>query len=163
MFTKYGIIPYAMLLIICVERFLHIGSHFSLRKWRCASFSCKIGGSGLIFLQNLKIGGGGLIFLENWWRRQGFDNITGGCSDMVWILGEACSLLFSFLHVAYSYLSSYCCLCRPLWSFQDSSHCCVLCFLQFIYFFCFQTSCLLLLLHTERLVVPYSYPRADFS
>ena len=33
-----------------------------------------------------KIGGGGLIFLENWRRRQGFGNITGGCSDMVWIL-----------------------------------------------------------------------------
>ena len=52
-----------MLLIICVERLLHIGSHFSLRKWRrrphiptklaaVASFSYKIGGSGLIFLQN---------------------------------------------------------------------------------------------------------------
>ena len=33
-----------------------------------------------------KIGGGGLIFLQNWRRRQGFGNITGGCSDMVWIL-----------------------------------------------------------------------------
>ena len=75
---------YTMLLIICVERFLHIGSHFSLRKWRqrphfptklaVASFSYKIGG--------------GLIFLQNWWRRQGFGNITGGCSDMVWILGK---------------------------------------------------------------------------
>ena len=43
-----------MLLIICVERLLHIGSHFSLRKWRqrphfptklaaAASFSNKIG------------------------------------------------------------------------------------------------------------------------
>ena len=31
-----------------------------------------------------KIGGGGLIFQQNW--RQGFGNITGGCSDMVWIL-----------------------------------------------------------------------------
>ena len=71
-----------MLLIICVERLLHIGSHFSLRKWRrwphfptklvaVASFSYKIGGSALIFQQN--------------WR-QGFGNITGGCSDMVWIL-----------------------------------------------------------------------------
>ena len=28
---------------------------------------------------------------------------------------------------AYSYLSTYCCLCSPLWCFQDSSHCCVLC------------------------------------
>ena len=46
-----------MLLIICVERLLHIGSHFSLRKWRwrphfptklaaVASFSYKIGGGG---------------------------------------------------------------------------------------------------------------------
>ena len=47
-----------MLLIICVERLLHIGSHFSLRKWRrrphfptkltaeAASFSNKIGGGG---------------------------------------------------------------------------------------------------------------------
>ena len=46
-----------MLLIICVERLLHIGSHFSLRKWRrwphfptklaaVASFSYKIGGAG---------------------------------------------------------------------------------------------------------------------
>ena len=34
-----------------------------------------------------KIGGGGLLFLQNWWRRQGFCNITGGYSDMVWILG----------------------------------------------------------------------------
>ena len=46
-----------MLLIICVERLLHIGSHFSLRKWwrwphfptklaAVASFSYKIGGGG---------------------------------------------------------------------------------------------------------------------
>ena len=46
-----------MLLIICVERLLHIGSHFSLKKWRrrphlptklaaVASFSNKIGGGG---------------------------------------------------------------------------------------------------------------------
>ena len=46
-----------MLLIICVNRFLHIGSHFSLRKWwwrphfptklaAAASFSYKIGGGG---------------------------------------------------------------------------------------------------------------------
>ena len=74
-----------MLLIICVERLLHIGSHFSLRKWRrqphfptklaaVASFSYKIGG------------GGGLIFQQNWRRPQGFGNNTGGCSDMVWTL-----------------------------------------------------------------------------
>ena len=60
---------------MCVKRLLHIGSHFSLRKWRrqphfpiklvaVASFSHKIGG--------------GLIFLQNWRRRQGFGNITGG-------------------------------------------------------------------------------------
>ena len=47
-----------MLHIICIERLLHIGSHFSLRKWQrrrphfptklaaAASFSNKIGGSG---------------------------------------------------------------------------------------------------------------------
>ena len=46
-----------MLLIICVERLLHIGSHFPLRKWRrrphfptksaeVASFSYKIGSGG---------------------------------------------------------------------------------------------------------------------
>ena len=51
-----------MLLIKSVERF-HIGSHFSLRKWRwrphfptklaaAASFSYKIGDCDLIFLQN---------------------------------------------------------------------------------------------------------------
>ena len=49
-----------MLLIICVERLLHIGSHFSLRKWRrwpqfptklavVASFSYKIDGGGKDF------------------------------------------------------------------------------------------------------------------
>ena len=45
-----------MFFIICVERLLHIGSHFSLRKWRrphfptklvaASSFSYKIGGGG---------------------------------------------------------------------------------------------------------------------
>ena len=46
-----------MLLIIYIERLLHIGSHFSLRKWRrrphfptklaaVASFTYKIGGGG---------------------------------------------------------------------------------------------------------------------
>ena len=60
-----------MLLIICVERLLHIGSNFSLKKMAAAaSFSYKIGSSGIIFLQNwwwwrpaasfsYKIGGGG--------------------------------------------------------------------------------------------------------
>ena len=72
-----------MLLIICVERLIHIGSHFSLRKWRrWPHFPTKIGGSGLILN----------IFLQNWRRRQGFGNITGGFSDMVWILVQ---LVFS--------------------------------------------------------------------
>ena len=80
-----------MLLIICVERLLHIANWqplFSKKMAAAASFSYKIGGGGLVFLQNwrqrphfpsYKIGG---------WprRRQGFGNITGGCSDMVWIL-----------------------------------------------------------------------------
>ena len=48
---------------------------FSKKMAAAASFSYKIGGSGLIFQQN-------------WRRRQGFGNITGGCSDMVWILGS---------------------------------------------------------------------------
>ena len=53
-------IPYTMLLIIFEERLLHIGNHFSLRKWRrrphpphfptklavVASFSYKIGSGG---------------------------------------------------------------------------------------------------------------------
>ena len=81
-----------MFLIICVERLLHIGpigSHFSLRKWRWT-------GGGFIFLQNwrrwahfptklaaaasfsYKIGGGGKDLATLL--------ITGGCSDMVWIL-----------------------------------------------------------------------------
>ena len=63
-----------MFLIICVER---ITSHwqplFSKKMVATASFS-------------YKIAGGGLICLQNWRRRQGFGNITGGCSDMVWIL-----------------------------------------------------------------------------
>ena len=50
--------------------------HFLTKLAAVASFSYKIGGSGL-------------IFLENWRRRQGFGNITGGCSDMVWILEYA--------------------------------------------------------------------------
>ena len=46
-----------MLFMLCVERLLHIGSHFSIRKWRrwphfptklaaVAPFSDKIGGGG---------------------------------------------------------------------------------------------------------------------
>ena len=73
-----------MLLIIYVERLLHIGSHFSLRKWRRRPhFPTKL---AAVALFSYKIGGGGLIFQQNWLRQQGFDNITGGCSDMVWIL-----------------------------------------------------------------------------
>ena len=77
-----------MLFIICVERLLHIGSHFSLRKWRRRRphFPTKL---TAVASFSYKIGGGGLIFQQNWRRRQGFGNITGGCSDMrhmVWIL-----------------------------------------------------------------------------
>ena len=98
-----------MLLIICVEILLHIGSHFSLGKWQrrpnfptklaaAASFSYKIGGGGkdLVTLLaavltwsgywSFTLADGGLIFLQNRRRRPVFDNITGGCSDMVWIL-----------------------------------------------------------------------------
>ena len=72
-----------MFLIIYVERLLHIGSDFSLRKWqRRPHFPKKL---AAVASFSYKIGGGGLIFLQNW--RQGFGNITGGCSDMVWILG----------------------------------------------------------------------------
>ena len=75
-----------MLLIICVEKLLHIGSHFSLRKWRRRPhFPTKL---AAVALFSYKIGSGGLIFLQNWRRRQGFGNITGGCSDMVWILAN---------------------------------------------------------------------------
>ena len=56
---------------------------FSKKMAEAASFSYKIGGGGLIFLQNWWRRH---HFLQNWWRRQGFGNITGGCSDMVWIL-----------------------------------------------------------------------------
>ena len=73
-----------MLLIICVERLLHIGSNFSLRKWwRRPHFPTKLAAAASF---SYKIGGGGIIFLQNWRRWQGFGNITGGCSDMVWIL-----------------------------------------------------------------------------
>ena len=64
-----------MLLIICVERLLHIGSHFSLRKWRRQPhFPTKL---AAVALFSYKVGGGSLIFLQNWLRRQGFGNITG--------------------------------------------------------------------------------------
>ena len=47
---------------------------FSKKMAAAASFSYKIGD--------------GLIFQQNWRRRrQGYGNITGGCSDIVWILG----------------------------------------------------------------------------
>ena len=73
-----------MFLIIYVERLFHIGSHFSLRKWQQRPhFPTKL---AAVASFSYKIGGGGLIFLQNWQRWQGFGNITGGCSDMVWIL-----------------------------------------------------------------------------
>ena len=78
-----------MLLIICVERLLHIGSYFSLRKWRrwphfptklaaVASFSYKIGGGGLIFQQNNKIGGAPAA--------APFSNKIGGGKDLATLL-----------------------------------------------------------------------------
>ena len=61
------------------------GSNFSLRKWRRQPhFPTKLAAAASF---SYKIGGDGLIFLQNWRRWQGFGNITGGCSDMVWILG----------------------------------------------------------------------------
>ena len=81
-----------MLLIVCVEeRLLHIGTWqplFSKKVAAAASFSYKICGSGLIFLQN-------------WWRQQGFGNITGGCSDMVWILEGGRLKIWEFSYVFY--------------------------------------------------------------
>ena len=59
---------------MCKKIPLHRQPLFSKKMAAVASFS-------------YKIGGGDLIFLQNWWRWQGFGNITGGCSDMVWILG----------------------------------------------------------------------------
>ena len=69
-------------------------------------FSKKMAAAAASF--SYKIGGGGLIFLQNWRRRphfptklaaagwrQGFGNITGDCSDMVWIL--VLFYLFCFL------------------------------------------------------------------
>ena len=56
---------------------------FSKKMAAAASFSYKIGGGGLIFLQNWRRR---VIFQQNWRRQQGFGNITGGCSDMVLIL-----------------------------------------------------------------------------
>ena len=83
-----------MLIIICVERLHHIGSHFSLRKWqRRPHFPTKL---AAVASFSYKIGGGRRISLQNWRRRQGFGNITGGCSDMVWILGPH----FRAIHLA---------------------------------------------------------------
>ena len=56
---------------------------FSLRKWRRRPhFPTKL---ATVASFSIKIGGGGLFFLQNYRRRQGFGNITAGCSDMVWI------------------------------------------------------------------------------
>ena len=73
----FQIISYTILLIICVKRLAtsHWQPLFSKKIAVAASFSYKIGG--------------GLIFLRNWRRRQRFGNITGGCSDMVWIRGAS--------------------------------------------------------------------------
>ena len=72
-----------MLFIICVEKLLHIGSHFSLRKWRRRPhFPTKL---AAVASFSHKFDGGGLIFLHNWRWWQGFVKITGCCSDMVWI------------------------------------------------------------------------------
>ena len=63
-----------MLLIICVERLLHIGSSFSLRKWRRQPhFPTKL---EAVASFSYKIGGGGRVFLQNWRRRQGFDKLA---------------------------------------------------------------------------------------
>ena len=78
-----------MLLIICVERLLHIGIWQQLFSKKMATgrrrphFPTKLAAAASF---SYKIGGGGIIFLQNWRRWQGFGNITGGCSDMVWIL-----------------------------------------------------------------------------
>ena len=59
---------------------------FSKKMAAAASISYKSGSGGPVASFSYKIGGGGLIILQNWQRRQGFGNITDGCSDMVWIL-----------------------------------------------------------------------------
>ena len=84
-----------------LNNFLYNASYYMCRKisshWQplfCkimvapASFSYKISGVGPVASFSYKIGGGGFIFLQNWRRQQGFVNITGGCSDMVWILAN---------------------------------------------------------------------------
>ena len=49
-----------MLLIMCVERLLHIGSHFSLRKWwRRPHFPIKLAAVASFLVISYKIGGGG--------------------------------------------------------------------------------------------------------
>ena len=69
-----------IIIYIYVDRLFHIGSHF-LRKWRwrphfptklaaVASFSYKIGGVGLIFLQNWRqrASGKDLGIWQHYWR-----------------------------------------------------------------------------------------------
>ena len=85
-----------MLLIICVERLAtsHSQPLFSKKMAAAASFS-------------YKIGGGGLIFQQNWRRQQGFGNITGSCSDMVWILVNLLTGFFlMYKHECYTYMNS---------------------------------------------------------
>ena len=74
-----------MLLIICVERLptSHWQPLFSKKMRRRPHFPTKL---AAVASFSYKIGGGGLLFLQNWQQRQGFCNITGGYSDMVWIL-----------------------------------------------------------------------------
>ena len=57
---------------VCRKITSHWQPLFSKKMAAAASFSYKIGSGGLVFPHN--------------WRRQGFGNITGGCSDVVWIL-----------------------------------------------------------------------------
>ena len=86
----------AFLLCVQKDQLLHIGCHFSLRKWwRRSHFPTKL---AAVASFSYKIGCGGLIFLQNWRRRQGFGNITGCCSDMVWILGQHQEYDFGQIH-----------------------------------------------------------------
>ena len=53
--------------------------HFPTKLAAAASFSYKIGGGGLILLQNWRLRP---HFPTQFWRWQGFGNITFGCSDI---------------------------------------------------------------------------------
>ena len=77
---------------------LYNASYYTCRKinshWQ-PLFSKKIAAAASF---SYKIGGGGLIFQQNWRRRQGFGNITGACSDMVWILVTGGRILHVYQH-----------------------------------------------------------------